>query len=342
MVSDGARQRDRDSTLDKVHAAPPVTAGGTVSFTGGGPRSRSMAASRRRSRQRRHAPSATVAISSGFLSGDTLNFADTATSAAATTRPAAPDAATATDSVTDYQAALQSVTYSFSGDPTDGGVDTGRTITWSVSDGVDGSAPAASSLTTTQCFCAGTRIADAGGQGAGGDTTPRATLRGLQLADGGAAPVRWLGRHTASRPVRRSVAGLADPGARRRVGGGRAAARLAGLAGPHLRVGGVLAHAAALVNGSSIVREARVPETFVYWHIELDTHALALAEGAPAESFLDAYEELAFDNRASRPAPGDTSELPYPRCKSPRQLPGDVRQALAARAASFRPADAAA
>ncbi len=164
----------------------------------------------------------------------------------------------------------------------------------------------------------------------------------MRLADGGAAPVRWLRRHTASRrfgdplriwPIRVRAGALAEGVPRR---------DLLVSPGHALRVGGVLAHAAALVNGSSIVREARVPETFVYWHIELDTHALVLAEGAPAESFLDAYEELAFDNRASRPAPGDTSELPYPRCKSPRQLPGDVRQALAARAASFRPADAAA
>ena len=33
-----------------------------------------------------------------------------------------------------YQTALDSITYSFSGDPTNAGADTTRTITWSVSD----------------------------------------------------------------------------------------------------------------------------------------------------------------------------------------------------------------
>ena len=40
-----------------------------------------------------------------------------------------------------------------------------------------------------------------------------------------------------------------------------------------------------LINGTSI---ARMPaETVTYWHIELDSHDILLAEGLPAESFLD-------------------------------------------------------
>jgi hypothetical protein len=75
---------------------------------------------------------------------------------------------------------------------------------------------------------------------------------------------------------------------------------------------------------------------YAYWHVELDTHALILAEGTPAETFLDTLEDLAFDNRASRPAPpAGALELPYPRCKSHRQVPRALREALAARAAAI-------
>jgi len=339
VVNDGvASSATADSTLDTVHAAPTITAGGTVDFTGGGaavtldaglsvsdPDSGGTLAS------------ATVAISSGFLTGDTLNFADTANITGIYANGTLT--LTGSDSIADYQTALQSVTYGFSGDPTDGGTDTSRTISWSVSDGVAGSAPADSSL-TTQCFCAGTRIATPDGE------VPVEALRPgdlVRLADGGTAPVRWMGRHAVARhfsdplrdwPIRVSAGALAE---------GVPCRDLLLSPGHALRVGNVLAHAGALVNGISIVREQRVPETFVYWHVELDTHALVLAEGAPAETFLDTYEELAFDNRASRPAPSPGSmELPYPRCKSPRQLPHDLREALAARAALIRPARAAA
>ncbi len=41
----------------------------------------------------------------------------------------------------------------------------------------------------------------------------------------------------------------------------------------------------SLVNGTSL---ARMPvETVTYWHVELDAHDILLAEGLPAESYLD-------------------------------------------------------
>jgi Hint domain len=56
---------------------------------------------------------------------------------------------TGTDSVANYQAALRSVSYSFTpanGDPTGGGADTSRTIDWTVNDGVVNSTVATSTL----------------------------------------------------------------------------------------------------------------------------------------------------------------------------------------------------
>jgi len=85
---------------------------------------------------------------------------------------------------------------------------------------------------------------------------------------------------------------------------------------------GLLVHAGALVNGTTIVRETGAPDIYRYFHIELPTHAVIFAEGAPTESLLDGPDLMEFENAASR---GGTDEemaaLPYPRVKSPRQLP---------------------
>ena len=81
--------------------------------------------------------SATVSIGSGFVSGDTLTFTGqngiTGSYDGATGVLTLSGAAT----IADYQAALQSVSYSFSpvnGDPTGGGSDASRTIDWTVKD----------------------------------------------------------------------------------------------------------------------------------------------------------------------------------------------------------------
>lgn len=195
-------------------------------------------------------------------------------------------------------------------------------------------------LTEVQCFLAGTRIATPAGEVAVETLTPGDWVT---LADGGAAAVRWVGRHTVARrfsdpqrhwPVR-IRAGALDAGLPRRD--------LLLTPGHALRLGDILMQANALVNGGGIVREIAVPETFVYWHVELHTHALLLAEGVAAESFLDTCQELAFDNRATRPEPAPGGgELPYPRCKSARQLPQGLRDALARRTAGLFRRDAAA
>lgn len=47
----------------------------------------------------------------------------------------------------------------------------------------------------------------------------------------------------------------------------------------------VLIPASVLVNGSTIVREE--VDSVTYWHVELDSHDLLVAEGQPSESYLD-------------------------------------------------------
>lgn len=62
-----------------------------------------------------------------------------------------------------------------------------------------------------------------------------------------------------------------------------------------MSIDGALIPAECLVNGSSIARVARV-ERISYWHVELDSHDVLLAEGAPSESFVDDNSRLMFHN----------------------------------------------
>jgi hypothetical protein len=175
------------------------------------------------------------------------------------------------------------------------------------------------------CFLTGTRIATPNGEASVETLRPGDLVR---LASGDAAPVRWIGWHTLSSrlgdpvrlwPIRIRASALAANVPHR---------DLLLSPGHALYLDGILLDAGTLVNGTSIVREPPATETFIYWHVELDTHALILAEGAPVETLLDGLEELPFDNAASRPVPcREVQELPYPRCKSARQVPRTVRAA---------------
>ena len=60
---------------------------------------------------------------------------------------------------------------------------------------------------------------------------------------------------------------------------------------------GALIPAHLLVNGRSIVQHARMAR-IDYFHIELDSHDVLLAEGAPAESFVDCDSRNMFQNAA--------------------------------------------
>ncbi len=59
--------------------------------------------------------------------------------------------------------------------------------------------------------------------------------------------------------------------------------------------GGVLIEAKDLINGVSIVRAEHV-EKIEYFHIELDSHDVIVAEGAPSETFIDDNSRGMFHN----------------------------------------------
>jgi len=191
------------------------------------------------------------------------------------------------------------------------------------------------------CFMRGTLIATPNGEVAVEALKPG----DLVLTSAGETkPVNWIGRQTVSKP-------FADPlrvyPIRVRAGalGDNTPRRDLFVSPDHaLLVDGVMANAGALVNGTSITREATIPETFVYYHVELDDHSLILAEGAPAETFVDNVDRMRFDNwdefQALYPEGKTVEELPYPRAKSQRQVPVSVRVALAERAIAMGAADA--
>jgi hypothetical protein len=201
----------------------------------------------------------------------------------------------------------------------------------------DAVAPSDTALTETAgplqvCFMPGTLIATPAGERAV-ETLAIGDL--VTTADGRHQAVRWIGRQNVAPrfadelmlPVRVRAGALGDnlPHGDLLVSPDHA-----------LLVDGVLAHAGALVNGVSILREREVPAVFTYFHVELDDHSLLLAEGAPAETFIDNVDRMRFDNYAEYEAlyPEDRAivEMAYPRAKAHRQVPPAIRDRLYQRA----------
>ncbi len=175
------------------------------------------------------------------------------------------------------------------------------------------------------CFASGTAIRTPSGDVAIETLAPGDLVT---QTDGTTAPVVWLGIQTVSTvfgdslrvlPIRITAGALGENIPQRDM-----------LISPDhaLFIDDILVQAGALVNGETIFRETNVPEIFTYYHVELPTHALILAENTPVESFIDNADRLAFDNWAEHEANGalpPLQEMAYPRVKSARQLPAALR-----------------
>ncbi|WP_298962002.1 Hint domain-containing protein [uncultured Methylobacterium sp.] len=133
------------------------------------------------------------------------------------------------------------------------------------------------------CFVTGTGILT---------TRGAITVETLRIGDrvvtasGARRPVVWIGRRSLgeagrplpvdSQPVRIRAGAFGD---------GLPERDLFLSQGHPVLVGDHLVPVMCLVNGTTI---ARMPvETVTYWHVELDAHDILLAEGLPAESYLD-------------------------------------------------------
>jgi hypothetical protein len=97
-------------------------------------------------------------------------------------------------------------------------------------------------------------------------------------------------------------------------------------------VEGVLVHALALVNGTTITQMQRWTGDIEYFHIETENHELILANGAAAETFIDNVSRKEFDNWAEYeslyPNAAPMVELDLPRVKFARQLPKAISDRL--------------
>jgi hypothetical protein len=228
----------------------------------------------------------------------------------------------------------------FTGSLTDPTLLTG-TFVLADQDDIRGGVPVPATLTVTAiCYYPGTGI-----RTPHGDVAVEKLKIGDDVitADGRVMPVRWIGRNTVSTrfadrlrvlPIRIRAGALAENRPERDL-----------LVSPEhaVLVEDILIQAGALVNGVSILREREVPETFIYYHVELAEHALILAEGAAAESFVDNIHRSAFDNWEEHDAIyGDTpiTEMDMPRAQSHRQVPAEIAEAIRARAIGMA-ADAA-
>lgn len=157
-----------------------------------------------------------------------------------------------------------------------------------------GAAPALDTTSPVACFAAGTRIAT--------DRGP-VPVEALRMGDrvrtaqyGHLAPVRWIGHRTLD------CARHGDPDRVRPVRiaphafGPNRPERPLYLSPDHaVCVDGVLIPVRLLVNGGSIT-VARDTRRVTYYHVELPAHDILLAEGLPAESYLDTGNRGAFEN----------------------------------------------
>ncbi|WP_304505191.1 Hint domain-containing protein [Acidocella sp. KAb 2-4] len=144
------------------------------------------------------------------------------------------------------------------------------------------------------CFARGTRIATAAGE------VPVEALKigmNVRTLGGALRPVKWIGRRSYAAPFANHAkvlpvcikAGAIAPGIPSRD--------LLVSPGHAICIGGGLIHASRLVNGVTITQLPRV-EAISYYHVELDSHDVILAENCPAETFMGERFRGQFENAA--------------------------------------------
>ncbi|MBY6122287.1 Hint domain-containing protein [Mameliella alba] len=186
----------------------------------------------------------------------------------------------------------------------------------------------------TFCFLAGTSITTPAGE------VPVEALRigdPVVTASGKTVPVKWIGHQTIRKtmftrpecaPVRISSGAL---------GNGLPRTDLFLTSDHGLIIDGLVINAGALVNGDTIRFTAlsEMPGTFTYYHVETEAHDVVLANGVPAETFIDYAARGKFDNAAEYMALyGDertVPELDMPRISAARLVPPSIRARLAGR-----------
>lgn len=142
------------------------------------------------------------------------------------------------------------------------------------------------------CYAEGTAIATPDGE-----TAIEALREGDQVltAEGEARPVIWLGHRLVDCTAHPTPADVWPVRIRADAFAAGAPHRDLLVSPEHaILVDGFLMPARALLNGATIVQEAR--DRITWWHLELATHDAILAEGLAAETYLDTGNRNAFEN----------------------------------------------
>jgi collagen type I alpha len=142
------------------------------------------------------------------------------------------------------------------------------------------------------CYGRGTRIATTDGEALIEDLAPGDAVI---TADGRTEKVVWIGRRRVD--CRRHPEPKQVWPVRIKAGAfGPALPRRDLLVSPQhgIHAEGVLIPAKYLINGSTVVQEP--VEAVEYFHLELACHDIVLAEGLPAETYLDVGDRAAFEN----------------------------------------------
>lgn len=155
----------------------------------------------------------------------------------------------------------------------------------------------------------------------------------LLTAEGKTVPVKWLGQQTIRKflngnriqPVRIRAGALGDGLPRRDLT----------VTGEHgIVIDGLVINAAALVNNSTIdwVPLDEIGDSVTYYHVETEEHDVILAEGAPAETFIDYLDRRSFDNYQEYVdrygAERIIREMDAPRISAARLVPDAIKARL--------------
>jgi autotransporter passenger strand-loop-strand repeat protein len=147
------------------------------------------------------------------------------------------------------------------------------------------------------CFAAGTRIATPSGDAPVEALRPGDAVLALQDGVWQPARVRWVGNSTVDLARHPQPAQAAPICIRAHAIGPDLPRRDLWLSPDHaLLLDGGLIQAQSLRNGATVTQE--FPPHITYCHIELDRHAVLLAEGVAAESYLDTGNRALFAGEA--------------------------------------------
>lgn len=181
------------------------------------------------------------------------------------------------------------------------------------------------------CFLAGTGIATPAGE---------VRVETLEIgdavctADGRAVPVKWVGAQRVANSSLTEAAASPVVVTANALGKGAPHKDLYLTADHGLILDGLVINAGALVNNATIryVPMAELPPIFTYYHVETEDHDIILANGVPAETFIDYAGRQKFQNYQQYldlyGAEALIPQMERPRISSARMLPSSVTSRL--------------